>query len=77
MANKETTAYKKGIALLLANKWDRPYSKMVGYVCCIMGMVIIRSKTMMLRGARSKRREVPGLEDMAACEAVRERNLEW
>ena len=50
---------------------------MVGYVSRRIRMAIIRSNTMMLRGARSKKRDVPELEDVTVHEAVRERNLEW
>ena len=50
---------------------------MVGYMRRRMGMAIIRSYTMMLHTARSKKRDVPEREDVAAYKAMREINLEW
>ena len=32
MASKEAKSFERRIASLLAAKWDRPYSEMVGYV---------------------------------------------
>ena len=32
MAGKEAKSFERRIASLLAAKWDRPYSEMVGYV---------------------------------------------
>ena len=64
------------IASLLAVKWDRPYSEMVGYVRGRMGLAIIHHNTRLLRGSRSKYREVPEIEDVAGYEAVREKHLD-
>ena len=77
MACKEAKAYEKRIVSLIAKKWDRPYIAMVGYVSLRMGMAVIRSTTMMLRGARSNKQDAPELEDVAAYKAVRERCIEW
>ena len=41
-----------------------------------MVLAIIRHNTMMLRGSRSKYREVPELEDASGYEAVRDRHLD-
>ena len=76
MACKEAKAFGKHIVLLLVMKWERPYSRMVGYACGKIGMAIIWSNTMMLCGARYNKRYVPDLEDMVAYEAVQERNLD-
>ena len=76
MVCKEVKAFEKRIACLLAEKWDRPYSEMVGYVRGRMGMVVIRSNTVLLRGARVHKRTVPWLWDDAEYEAVREPNAE-
>ena len=77
MACKEVKAYKNHFALLLAKEWERPYSEVVGYVRGRMSMLIIRSNLMILCGARSKKWFIPELEDVAAYDAVRERNPDW
>ena len=41
-----------------------------------MGLAIIRHNTRLLRGSRSKYREVLEIEDAVGYEAVREKNLE-
>ena len=76
MAGKEAKSFERRIASLLAAKWDRPYSEMVGYVRGRMGLAIIRHNTRLLRGSRSTYREVLETEDAAGYEAVREKNLE-
>ena len=57
-------------------KWDRPYSEMVGYVRGHMGLAIIRHNTRLLRGSRSKYREVLEIEDTAGYKAVCEKHLD-
>ena len=58
MAGKEAKSFKRRIASLLAVKWDRPYSEVVGYVRGRMGLAIIRHNTRLLRGSWSEYREV-------------------
>jgi hypothetical protein len=70
MACKEARAFEKRVASLLASKWDRPYSEMVGFVRTRMSVAIVRANTLLLRGARSQGRAVrPVLEDAAALNA--------
>ena len=76
MACKEAKAFEKRIACLLAEKWDRPYSEMVGYVRGRMRIAVIRSNTVLLRGARVHKWTVPWLWDDAEYEAMREPNAE-
>ena len=76
IACKEAKEFKKHIACLLEEKWDRPYSELLGYVRGRMGMAIIRSNTVLLRGARVHKRTVPWKWDDAKYEAVREQNAE-
>ena len=76
MAGKEAKSFERRIASLLAGKWDRPYSEMVGYVRGRMGLAIIRHNTTLMRGSRSKYREVPEIEDAAGYKAVREKHLD-
>ena len=75
MAGKEAKSFERRIASLLAAKWDRPYSEMVGYVRGRMGLAIIRHDTRLLRGSQSKNREVLEIKDAAGYEAVREKDL--
>ena len=75
MAGKEAKSFERRTASLLAEKWDRPYSEMVGYVRECMGIAIIFHNATLFRGSRSKYREVPEIEDAAGYEVVREKNL--
>ena len=76
MACKEALAFEKRVASLLASKWNRPYSEMVGFVRGRMSLAIIRSNTMLLRGARAGRAWKPVIEDSAGVEALG-RAAEW
>ena len=71
MAFKEARSFEKRIASLLADKWERSYSALVGYVRGRMAMSILRANNACLRGARVKNRTVPWVEDSAAYEATR------
>ena len=70
MACKEALAWEKRIASMLAKKHDRQYSEMVGFVRSRMSLAIIRSNTLMLRGARQGRAFRPELDDSAAFDAL-------
>ena len=73
MACKEAQAFELRVASLLASKWERRYIEMVGFVRTRMGIVMIRSNTMLLRGARFRVRPMrPVLEDSAALNAMDE-----
>ena len=77
MACKEARAYEKRVASLMATKLDCAYSEMVGFVRGRMSLAVIKSNTMMLRGARSSRRFcLPVIEDSAGMEAMG-RQAEW
>jgi hypothetical protein len=76
MACKEALAFEKRVASLLASKWNRPYSEMVGFVRGRMSLAVIRSNTMLLRGARAGRAWKPVIEDSAGVEALG-RAAEW
>ena len=76
IAGKEAKSFERRIASLLAVKWDCLYSEMVGYVRGRMGLAIIRHNTTLLRGSRSKYRELPEIEDAAGYEAVHEKHLD-
>ena len=57
----------------MASKWERRYSEMVGFVRTRMSIAIVRSNTMLLRGARFHGRPMrPVLEDSAALNAMDE-----
>jgi hypothetical protein len=70
MPCKEAKAFERRVASLLAAKWDRPYSEMVGFVRTRMSVAIVRSNTLLLRGARAARAERPLIEDAAALNAM-------
>ncbi|KAL7523651.1 hypothetical protein ACHAXR_000265, partial [Thalassiosira sp. AJA248-18] len=76
MACKEAKAFEKRIASLLASKHDRPYSEMVGFVRSRMSLAIIRSNTLLLRGARQGSANRPEIDGSASFTAM-ERYSEW
>ena len=55
MAGYKACAFEKRIASLLAAKWGREYSKLVGFVRAKMAMVVVRANTLLLGVARLKR----------------------
>ncbi len=64
---KEARAFERRVASLLASKWDRAYSEMVGFVCTRMSVAVVRSNTLLLRGARAHGRAArPVIEDATA-----------
>ena len=72
MAGKETRAAEKQLARLLADKWSREYSQMVGYVRARMAIAVVRSQSRLLRGSRVRRtRQPPLIDDGAATTAMR------
>ena len=73
MACKEAQAFEKRFASLLADKWNRTYSELVGNVRGRMAMSILRSNSVCLRGARVKKRTVPWMTDSTAYEATQGR----
>ena len=70
MACKEAMAFKKRVVSLLASKWNRPYSEMVGFVHGRMLLALIHSNTILLRGARAGRAWKPVIEDSAGVEVL-------
>ena len=76
MACKEALAFEKRVASLMASKHERRYSEMVGFVRARMSLSVIRSNTLMLRGARVGRAFRPELTDGAAFSAM-EGVREW
>ena len=71
MACKEARSSEKRIASLLADKWNRLYSELVGYVRGRMAMSILCSNNVCLRGARVRKWTVPWAADGAAYEVMR------
>ena len=67
LACKEARAFEKRVASLLASKWERQYSEMVGFVRARMSLAIVRSNTRLLRGARTSRFQRLTIEDGAAA----------
>ena len=70
MACKEAKAFEKRVASLLAMKLGRQYSKMVGFVRARMSLAVVRSNTLLLRGARGGRLMRLLLHDGAAFDAL-------
>ena len=78
MACKEAKAFERRVASLMASKWDRQYSEMVGFVRGRMSLAVIRANTMLLRGARTSRRFCrPVIEDGAGAAAVLGDDADW
>ena len=55
MAGIKVCAFEKRITFLLAARWKREYSKLVGFVRAKMALVVVRANTLLLRGAPLKR----------------------
>ena len=63
--DREAEGYLKRLAILLSEKWDCPYSRMIGWVRARIQICILRSASLCFRGSRSKLRGA-GIEDSAA-----------
>ena len=68
MAGIEARAFEKRITSLLAATWEREHNKLVGFVRAKMAMAVVRSNTLLLRGARLKRPKWIPFVDGAALE---------
>ena len=64
MCEREVNDAMKRLGALLAQKWYRPRSEMIGYVISWMDLAVVKANTMLLRGSRVERiRALPfGLE---------------
>ena len=70
LACKEARAFEKRVACLLAKKWDRRYSEMVGFVRARMSLAVVWCNILLLRGSRNRKLWRPEFEDGAALEGV-------
>ena len=52
MAGTEAQAFEKCIAHLLAEKWERHYSELCGFVLGRMTLSVVRGNTLLPRGSR-------------------------
>ena len=68
MAGRETKQAERRAASLLANKWKREYSEMVGYVRARMALAVVRSNTLLMRGSRQRRSQRPLIDEGAAMQ---------
>ena len=63
-------AAEKRLGGLLARKWERNYSEMVGFIRQRMSLAIVRSNTLLLRGERANTWRRRAAEDGAAAGAT-------
>ena len=68
MAGIKARAFEKRIASLLAVKWNREYSKLVGVIHVKMAMAVVRANTLLLCGACLKQPKWIPFVDSAALE---------
>ena len=54
MAGAKARAFEKRIASPLLAKWNREYSKLVGFIRAKMAMAVVSVNTLLLRGTRLK-----------------------
>merc|ERR1711966_352609 len=54
IAGKSARAYKKQIAILLADKRSREYSSVAGWVKARMALAVVHSNTLLLRDSRTR-----------------------
>ena len=69
MGRAATTTYKH-LARLLSEKWNSPYSVVMGWLHCSLGFSLLRSSVMCIRGSRSRSKCpcVPPAVDLAVAE---------
>ena len=69
MGRAATTTYKH-LARLLSEKWNSPYSVVMGWLRCSLGFSLLRSSVMCIRGSRSRSKCpcVPPAVDLAVAE---------
>ena len=66
MAGVKARTFDKRIASLLAEKWNREYSKLVVFVCVKMALTVVRTNTLLLCGVWVKRPKwIPFVDDGA------------
>ena len=70
IAAKEVRAFEKRIASLLAVKWRRHYSEMVGFVRARMALNVVRGVTLKVRGSRCRKAWRPEWTNGAAAEGA-------
>ncbi|MEJ2330924.1 MAG: hypothetical protein P8Z33_13945, partial [Gammaproteobacteria bacterium] len=66
MAGLETQAAEKRLASLLARKWTRAYSEMVGFVRARLALAVVRANTLLIRGTRRRGRTLRPIFDDGA-----------
>ena len=64
---KAATVTYRRLASLLSDKWNSPYSMIMGWLRCSLGFSLLRSSLMCLRGSRS-RAGSPAAVDLAVAE---------
>ena len=69
MLGGEAEIFMKLIGERLANKWDKSYGDVIGWIRARLGFAILRSTILCLRGSRSKWRSL-GMEDGAPLRLV-------
>ncbi|KAL7524872.1 hypothetical protein ACHAXR_000752, partial [Thalassiosira sp. AJA248-18] len=62
IAGREAKGAEKRLATLLANRWRRPYSQMVGYVKVRMAIAVVRANSLLIRGSRDRAPRRPFIE---------------
>ena len=74
LKGKEATAFLKRLSILLARKWQKPYSVVCGYINMRISIAIVRATHLCLRGSRvpvSKISRQPEWEDKAGLSLAR------
>ena len=77
MAGKEAKAFEKRIASMLATKWERSYSEMVGYICGLMAISVVKATIVILWGSRSSRQFILAVDDATAFVAQEAGESKW
>ena len=54
MADEATTFYKR-LASVLSDKWDTPYTAVLGWMRCCLSFSLLRSSIRFIRASRSSR----------------------
>ena len=69
MGKAATVTYQR-LASFLSDKWNSPYSVIMGWLCCSLGFSLLRSSLMCLHGSQSRAGSpsVPAAVDLAVAE---------
>jgi len=78
ISGREAKHAERRLAVLLSDKWQKPYSEMVYYVRVRMSLAVVKANSLLIRGSRDNQRpRRPQLTDGAAMNDWRTGSERW